>query len=322
MKKQTTQQKNSPSVSAAEFEKTAVKVSLVSIIGNTVLSAFKIFAGIIANSGAMVSDAIHSASDVFSSIIVIIGVKFAAKKSDKNHPYGHERFECVAAIVLAVILLVCGLFIGRTAIEQIGADNVQEITVPGMLALVAAVISIVSKEAMYWYTRFYARRLDSGALTADAWHHRSDALSSIGALVGIIGARMGYPLMDTVASLVICVFIVKAAYDIFKDAIDKMVDSSCSEGVESNISSCASKQDGVLGVDSIKTRVFGNRIYVDIKIFADGNITLTQSHQISKRVHDAIEHEFEKIKHITVYVKPFPECDDAIPDRVDFTRKG
>lgn len=304
MKRRIKSTKNPPDVSVNEFEKIAVKVSLVSIIGNTVLSLFKIIAGIVANSGAMVSDAIHSASDVFSSIIVIIGVKFAAKKSDKDHPYGHERFECVAAIVLAVILLVCGLFIGHTAIETIGSDNSGEIAIPGVLALLAAVVSIVSKEAMYWYTRYHARRLDSGALMADAWHHRSDALSSVGALVGIVGARMGFPLMDTVASLVICLFIVKAAYDIFKDAVEKMVDRSCSEDVEQEISQCAMEQDGVLGVNSIQTRVFGNKIYVDIEICADREITLDESHKIAERVHDAIESKFEKIKHITVCVKP------------------
>lgn len=304
MKKQIKQPRKASCSSSTDFEKTAVKVSLVSIIGNALLSIFKILAGIIANSGAMISDAIHSASDVFSSIIVIIGVKFAAKKSDKDHPYGHERFECVAAIVLAGILLICGLFIGHNAIEKIGTDNMQKIAVPGILALVAAIVSILSKEAMYWYTRFYARRFDSGVLMADAWHHRSDAMSSIGALVGIIGSRMGYPLMDTLASLVICLFIIKAAYDIFKDAIEKMVDRSCSEETEKNISICASEQAGVLGVDSIKTRVFGNKIYVDIKILAHRDISLLQSHQIANRVHDAIECKFEKIKHISVYVKP------------------
>lgn len=304
MRKTRKQTHGSMPPSAVEFEKMAVKVSLVSIIGNAILSFFKILAGILAHSGAMVSDAIHSASDVFSSIIVIIGVKLAAKKSDKDHPYGHERFECVAAIVLAIILLICGLFIGHTAIEKIGADNAQEITVPGILALIAAIVSIVSKEAMYWYTRFYARRFDSGALMADAWHHRSDALSSIGAMIGIVGARMGYPLMDTVASLVICIFIIKAAYDIFKDAIEKMVDRSCSDEMESDILQCASEQEGVLGVASIQTRVFGNKIYVDIEIYANGEATLTQSNQIAERVHDAIESRFEKIKHITVCVKP------------------
>ena len=287
-----------------EFEKQAVKVSAVSIVGNIVLSLFKIIAGILANSGAMISDAVHSASDVFSSIIVIIGVKISAKESDKDHPYGHERFECVAAIILSVILLICGLFIGHAAIEKLGADNKEAIVIPGVLALVAAVISVVSKEAMYWYTRFYARKLDSGALMADAWHHRSDALSSVGAFVGIVGARMGYPLMDTVASLVICAFIIKAAYDIFMDAIEKMVDRSCSEEMEREMMDCASVQEGVIKVKFIQTRIFANKIYVEIDVCADGNISLTESYKISRGVHNAIEEKFEKVKHISVCVIP------------------
>ena len=285
-------------------EKTAVAVSVVSIAGNAVLSLFKLLAGIFADSGAMVSDAVHSASDVFSSLIVIIGVKMSAKASDREHPYGHERFECVAAIVLAVILCITGLFIGRSAIGQIADGHAHETAVPGMLALAAAVISIISKEAMYWYTRHYAKRLDSGALMADAWHHRSDALSSVGALVGIAGARMGFPVLDKIASLIICVFIVKAAYDIFMDAVSKMVDHSCGEETEQEILQCAAQQDGVLGVDLIQTRVFGNKIYVDIEICADGAITLAESHEIAERVHDAIEQSFPQVKHIMVHVNP------------------
>lgn len=289
------------------FEATAVRVSMVSIIGNAVLSFLKLLAGILAGSGAMVSDAVHSASDVFSSIIVIIGVKMSAKDSDRDHPYGHERFECVAAVVLAVVLLVTGLFIGHSALEQIGADSSQALAVPGFLALIAAVVSIVTKEAMYWYTRFYAKRLDSGALMADAWHHRSDALSSVGALVGIAGARMGYPVLDPIASLVICVFILKAACDIFKDAINKMVDRSCDENMEKELLQCAAEQPGVLGVDVIRTRIFGNKIYVDVEISADGRIPLSESHAIAEQVHAAIEAKFPKVKHIMVHVNPAAE---------------
>ena len=288
----------------SDFERTAVRVSMTSIVGNAVLSLFKAFAGIAAHSGAMVSDAVHSASDVFSSIIVIIGVRLSAKASDRDHPYGHERFECVAAIVLAVVLLISGLFIGHTALEKITSGGAREIAVPGMLALVAAVVSILGKEAMYWYTRFYAKKLDSGALMADAWHHRSDALSSVGALIGIAGARMGFPLLDTIASLVICLFIAKAAYDIFRDAVGRMVDHSCSEETEREIAICAAGQDGVLGVDLIQTRIFGNRIYVDIEIRADGSLSLEESHQIADRVHSAIEESFDKVKHIMVHVNP------------------
>lgn len=287
-----------------EFEATAIRVSMVSIVGNTVLSIFKLLAGIFAHSGAMVSDAVHSASDVFSSIIVIIGVKLSARASDKEHPYGHERFECVAAIILAVILFVTGLFIGHVALERISAGSACNVLLPGKLAMIAAIVSIITKEAMFWYTRFYAKGLDSGALMADAWHHRSDALSSVGALIGIAGARMGYPVLDSVASLTICVFILKAAVDIFQDAIRKMVDHSCDEQTEQAMIRCASALPGVLGVKGIHTRIFGNRIYVDLEVRADGQILLTQSHAIARRIHTAIEEKFPKVKHIMVYVGP------------------
>ena len=286
------------------FAKTAVRVSMVSIIGNAILSALKLLAGIAANSGAMISDAVHSASDVLSSIIVIIGVKLSAKDSDRSHPYGHERFECVAAVVLAVILAVTGLFIGQSALAKITSRSPQSIAVPGVLAMIAAIVSIASKEAMYWYTRHYAKTLDSGALMADAWHHRSDALSSVGALIGIAAARKGYPILDPIASLVICLFILKAAYDIFKDAIVKMVDHACDADVEQQIRQCAAAQPGVLGVDLIQTRIFGNKIYVDLEISADGNITLWESHAIAEAVHTAIEERFDKVKHIMVHVNP------------------
>ena len=288
--------------SHAEFERAATKVSMVSIIGNLILSVLKALAGVIAHSGAMISDAVHSASDVFSSIIVIIGVKISAKESDDEHPYGHERFECVAAIVLSVVLFLTGLMIGIGAVQDIAGGDYQNLTIPGVLSLVAAFISIISKEAMYWYTRAYAERYDSSALMADAWHHRSDALSSVGALIGIAAARMGFPVMDAVASLVICFFIAKAAYDIFKDAIDKMVDHSCDKETESALLHCAVCQQGVLGIDMLHTRVFGNKIYVDIEISADSRLSLSEGHRIAEQVHTAIEQEFPKVKQSVVHV--------------------
>lgn len=287
-----------------DFERIATHVSLISIIGNTLLSLFKAFAGLIAHSGAMISDAVHSASDVISSIIVIIGVKLSAKESDKEHPYGHERFECVAAIILAVILFMTGLMIGMEALKDMIQGKYQTLSIPGSIALIAAIVSIISKEAMYWYTRFYAIQYESSALMADAWHHRSDALSSIGALIGIIGARMGYPILDEVASFVICLFILKAAYDIFKDAINKMIDHACDENTQKALRQCASKQEGVLCIEVLQTRQFGNKIYVDIEIGADENLTLNESHSIAERVHNAIETKFPKVKHIMVHVNP------------------
>ena len=297
-------EKEKKCITAEQFEKEAVRVSNVSIIGNVILSLLKLFAGVVANSAAMVSDAIHSASDVFSSIVVIIGVKLSAKDSDEEHPYGHERMESVAAVVLSVVLAITGLFIGHTAIEKLTSGVYEELKMPGVLAAMTAIISIVCKEAMYWYTRHYAKMFDSGALMADAWHHRSDALSSIGSLIGIVGARMGYKWLDPLASLVICIFILKATLDIFMDAMKKMVDHSCSKEVSDAITECAKKHPDALGIAGIQTREFGNKIYVDLEVFADGNISLKRSNEIAEQIHDSIESEFSKVKHIAVAMKP------------------
>lgn len=291
-------------VTESEFRRVANRVSFITIAENAVLTIFKLLAGIIAHSNAMISDAIHSASDVFSTIVVIIGVRLAAKDSDKEHPYGHERLECVAAIVLAMVLFLTGLEIGAQAVKDIISGNYGELEVPGMLALIAAVVSIVTKEIMYWYTRYYAQRIDSSALMADAWHHRSDALSSVGALIGIGGAMLGFPIMDSVASLVIFVFIAKAAFDIFKDAMDKMVDHSCDEETEKAIYDSVISHHEVQRIDLLQTRIFGNKIYVDVEIQVNASYTLQEAHKIAEEVHENIEQNFPKVKHIMVHVNP------------------
>ena len=300
MKKET----GTTQVAESEFTRVANRVAFVTIFENVLLALGKLIAGLIGHSSAMISDAVHSASDVFSTIVVLIGVKLSSKESDKEHPYGHERLECVAAIVLAVVLLLTGLGIGYDAIKNILGGNYKELTSPTVLALVAAIISIVAKEAMYWYTRYYAKRIDSSALMADAWHHRSDALSSVGALIGIGGAMLGYPVMDSIASLVIFFFIAKAAYDIFKDAIDKMVDHACDEETEKAIYDAVLEQEEVLGIDMLQTRIFGNKIYVDLEIQLDENYTLKKAHDIAEEVHEHIEQNFPKVKHIMVHVNP------------------
>ena len=286
------------------MEHTAMRVSRVSIFVHLLLAVGKLAAGILASSGAMVSDAIHSASDVFSTIIVMIGIRMSGKAADREHPYGHERMECVAAILLAVVLALTGFKIGASGVEKIASGNYEELAVPGVLALAAAVISVVVKEWMYWYTRFYAKKIKSSALMADAWHHRSDSLSSIGAFIGIMGARLGFPVMDPLASVVICLFILKAAYDIFKDAIDKMVDRACDPELEKELKEFVLRQRGVEGIDLLRTRTFGSRIYVDVDIIADGRMTLKEAHGIAEHVHDEIEKEYDQVKHIMVHVNP------------------
>ena len=285
--------------------KIAFRVSRISIYANAALSAVKLLAGLLAHSGAMVSDAVHSISDVFSTFIVMIGVRLAGKESDREHPYGHERMECVAAIVLAGVLLATGLMIGYQGVQKILKP--EELQVPGILALCAAILSIAVKEAMFRYTRKTAKRIDSDALMADAWHHRSDALSSIGALIGIGGALMGFPILDPIASLVICLFIGKAAYEIFRDAVNKMVDHSVDEETEKALRACALKEPGVLGIDRLMTRKFGSRIYVEMEISADGGMSLTDAHAIAENVHNDIENQFPKVKHIMIHVNPAGE---------------
>lgn len=287
-----------------EFQKVANRVSFITIVVNVILALFKVFAGIVAHSNAMISDAIHSASDVFSTIVVMIGVKLASKESDKEHPYGHERMECVAAILLSVVLFITGAAIGLEAAKDILNGRFEEMQVPGMLALIAAVASIVIKEGMFWYTKIHAKKIDSSALMADAWHHRSDAFSSVGALVGITGARLGFPVMDSIASLIIFVFIAKAACDIFMDAVDKMVDRACDDETEVRMRDCVMEEPEVKGIDLLQTRVFGNKIYVDVEIQVNGSYTLWEAHSIAERVHDHIEQEFPKVKHIMVHVNP------------------
>ena len=285
-------------------EQIAVRVSGLSIAINILLMAFKFLAGIVGRSGAMISDAVHSASDVATTIIVIAGVKLSNKESDKGHPYGHERFECVAALILTAVLGVVGLAIGYAGVMKVIDGDYGGLVIPGQIALVAAITSLVIKETMYWYTRYAAKKTGSSALMADAWHHRSDALSSVGSFIGIFGAMMGYPIMDPLASIIICVFILKVAVDIFRDAVGKMTDRAAGDQTTEQIRAIVEAQEDVIAVDELKTRIFGDKVYVDVEIRVDGAITLRASHAIAQVIHDAIEHQIPSVKHCMIHVNP------------------
>ena len=283
--------------SKAGIDESAIirRISLVGIVGNVALSAFKLFAGIAGRSGAMVSDAVHSLSDVFATFIAFLGVRLSKKAADKEHPYGHERFECVASLLLGVILLVTGIGIGKAGLEEIFAGSHEELAVTSTIALVAAIVSIVSKEAMYHYTRHYAKVLDSPAFMADAWHHRSDAFSSVGSLIGILGAMLGSPVMDS---------ILKVSYDVLKDAIAKMLDTSCGEDYEEALSAYIAAQEDVVQVDMLHSRMFGNKTYIELELQVDGSLPLREAHAIAERIHDNVEAHFLEIKHITIHLNP------------------
>ena len=197
--------------------RTVAQLSAVGVGGNVLLAVFKLVAGILGNSMALVSDAVHSASDVLATAIAYVGDRIARREADESHPYGHERFEQLAAAALAIILAFVGIGIGVAGVQAaFGVTNAQT---PGVLPLVAAFVSIAVKEAMFWYTRHGARKIASDVFMADAWHHRTDALSSVAALLGVGAARMGFSLGDSLASIVICAFILKVAWEVGREAI-------------------------------------------------------------------------------------------------------
>ncbi len=284
-------------------QKIIKKLSEVGILGNILLAAFKLFAGIFGKSGAMVSDGVHSLSDVFATLIAYIGVRLSKKEEDAEHPYGHERLECVASLILGLILAGTGLGIGYSGIRKLLAERAA-LEVPTMLPLIAAIVSIVVKEGMFWYTMYYARKLDSAAFKADAWHHRSDAISSVGSFIGIGMAKLGFPIMDPIAGLIICILILKVAYDIIRDALNKMLDTSCSCDFEQQLRSFIESQSGVKHVDLLHTRQFGNKIYVDLELAVRRDISLVDAHSIAESVHSSVEKQFPNIKHVMIHVNP------------------
>lgn len=279
------------------------KLSLVGILGNIMLAAFKLIAGLVGRSGAMVSDAVHSLSDVFATLIAFIGVKLAQQKEDERHPYGHERMESVASLALGLILGATGIGIGMTGVKKLLFER-GSIAVPTMLPLIAAIISIVVKEGMFHYTMHYAKIMNSSAFKADAWHHRSDAISSVGSFIGIALAKLGFPFMDPIASLVICVFILKVAVEISGEALSKMLDTSCNDAFENKLRTFIEAQPGVKHIDLLRTRQFGNKNYVDLEIAVDKNLSLIAAHSIAESVHAGVERNFPTVKHIMIHVNP------------------
>lgn len=281
----------------------AMRISWITLWGNLLLSCGKAFAGIYGHSNAMISDAIHSASDVFTTLIVMIGVKIGAKQSDQNHPYGHERFESIAALLLGLLLAIVGLCIGYEAANEL-FHHAESIPTPGILPLIAAIVSILVKEWMYRVTFQIGKEIQSDAIIADAWHHRSDAFSSIGSLIGIAGARLGFPILDPLAGLVICGFILETSIKIIKEATDKMVDHACDEDMYGQIQEVISHIAGINRIDDMKTRLFGDKIYVDVEVSINGTLTLYEAHQIAEDVQKQIEEQFHEVKHCMVHVNP------------------
>lgn len=278
-----------------------VKVSFITIAINVILSAFKIIAGIMGKSNAMLADGVHTLSDVLTTIVVIFGLKVSSKEADKEHPYGHEKYEPIFAKLLSIMLFLTGLYIGYGSIKVLISGNIKT---PGVIALVAAIVSIAVKEGMYWYTVKAAKKIKSLSLEADAWHHRSDAFSSVGTFAGILGARMGLKILDPIAGVVVSIFVIKVGIELYIRATKELVDESADDETEGKIIDIAYSVAGVDSVKSLKTRIFGNKLYVDMEITVDGSINVEQGHNIAEEVHDRIEEKIKEVKHCMVHVEP------------------
>ncbi len=278
------------------------KVSFYTIIVNIVLGIFKIIAGILGKSSAMIADGIHTASDVITTIIVIIGLSIASKEADKDHPYGHEKFESAMAKLISMLLFATGLYLGYQGILALIQG---EYTRPGNIALFAAALSIIVKEGMYHYTINAAHKIKSTSMEADAWHHRSDAFTSIGTFLGILGAKFGLTFLDPLAAVIVSIFVMKVGVDLYLKSINELVDKSADSKTLEKIRTLTLSTEGVEEVRDLKTRVFGNRIFVDLEISVDRNLSVEEGHLIAENVHDSIEKNIPKVKHCMVHVEPF-----------------
>lgn len=285
-----------------EDYKLGMKVSMVTIIANVILSLFKILAGVLGHSSAMLADGVHTLSDILTTIIVLIGLKVSSKEADEEHPYGHEKYESVFAKILSILLLLTGVYIGYEAIKILISGEFSE---PGKIALIAALVSIIVNEIMYRYTIKTAKKIGSISMEADAWHHRSDAFSSIGTFVGILGARLGFPALDPIAGIIVSFFVIKIGVDLYLKSVKELVDESADDKTIKRIIEKTNSVKEVRGIKDLKTRISGNKVYVDIEILVDAFISVKEGHDISEKVHDKLEEEIDDIKHCMVHIEPF-----------------
>ena len=285
------------------------KVTSIGSVVNVLLLVLKFVAGVLGHSSAMVADAVHSLSDFLTDIVVLVFVKISSKPNDKEHEYGHGKFETLAMTVIGFILVIVAVGIISDGVVKI--DDFfegQELEAPGMLALWAAVISIVLKEAVYRYSIIKARKLNSQALEANAWHHRSDALSSIGTLIGVGGAiflGQRWVILDPIASVIVGVFIGKVAFELLRDGIGDLTDKALPESVEQEILSMVSGLKDVGNPHNLKTRRIGNHYAIELHVKMDGNITLCEAHDKATEIENLLRSKYGKETHVAVHVEPF-----------------
>lgn len=289
-------------------EKEIYKVTLTGTAVNAVLIVLKFIAGFVGRSSAMVADAVHSLSDFVTDVIVIVFVKIAGKPRDKGHEYGHGKFETFATMIIGFILCLAGLGLMINGIELVVHSlHGHTLPKPGMLALVIAIISIISKEWLYRYTTNVSKKVNSQAVIANAWHHRSDAISSVGTLIGISGAIFlgdKWRILDPIAAIVVSLFIIKSGYDIMKPAVADLLEASLPESMENEILKLVKTVPGITYVHNLRTRRIGNEIAVDLHVKMDGHLTLTTAHELATEAENAIKSRFGNNSIINIHMEP------------------
>lgn len=291
----------------------AVCVTKLALFINIVLTVFKFFAGIVGHSAAMIADAVHSLSDMLTDVAVLIGFKLSLKPGDSTHNYGHGKIETLSASFVGLALFFVGLGIFYSGFKKVlGFFNGEYLPAPGIIAVFAAVISILLKEGLYRYTIRYSRELKSDALEANAWHQRSDALSSVGTMLGSGGALLlggRWTVLDPLASLGISFFILKVAFEISYRNINELVEASLDSPAMEDIENIILCTDGVLGCHNLKTRKIGSAIAVDVHIEVDSRLNIVDAHQISSHVESRLKKNYGSNSQLSVHVEPYPEKD-------------
>lgn len=290
-------------------EKEIYKVTLCGGAVNLLLLVFKFVAGITAHSSAMIADAVHSLSDFVTDIVVIAFVRISGKPQDEDHEYGHGKYETFATALIGAALLIVGIGIFTDSASGIvGFMLGEHLEAPGMLAFVAALVSVLSKEAVYRYTVIKGRRLNSKAVIANAWHHRSDALSSIGTMAGIGGAIFlgdTWRVLDPLAALVVSLFVIRVAWQLVKPSIDELLEKSLPKEMEDTITAVILSFKGVRSPHHLRTRYIGNTIAIEVHIRLDGSMTLNEAHDITKGIEAALKEKFGERTHIGIHMEPW-----------------
>jgi len=288
-------------------KKEAYKVSIITIFINCFLSFIKLLAGFLSNFKALISDGIHSLGDVVTIIIVMIGICLSSHKEDEEHPYGHERMECIVAIILSGVLFVLGLGIGLDGIEQIISNGYSSVVIIGNIGIIAAIISIIVKEWLFWYTRSVAKKIKSSALLAEAWHHRTDVVASIGSLVGVVLAKMGYSIGDSIASIIISLFIIKTSIEIFKDAVSGLIDKACGDDILEKASEIILESNNIVDIKNIRSRCFASKVYLDIDVFVDRNADINSLYSTINKINLDIKEKIDIVKGCRIEFIPILE---------------